>query len=141
MKDEQFIQRFLALHYVFPVPLNKIKLLLEYDPELTQLETMKPSLLASIGKISQNRAIKLREMYLKYVEIPLLQIYEKHSISPIIYTNPNYPSNLLNLYDPPAVLYIKGDINLLLMIRNLQLSVQERHPNTLKVVLKKFYLR
>ncbi|MFJ5769961.1 DNA-processing protein DprA [Psychrobacillus sp. NPDC093180] len=114
MKDEQFIQRFLALHYVFPVPLNKIKPLLEYDPELTQLETMKPSLLASIGKISQNRAIKLREMYLKYVDIPLLQIYKKHSISPIIYTNPNYPSNLLNLYDPPAVLYIKGDINLLL---------------------------
>lgn len=114
MKDEQFIQRFLALHYVFPVPLNKIKPLLEYDPELTKLETMKPSLLASIGKISQNRAIKLREMYLKYVEIPLLQIYEKHSISPIIYTNPNYPPNLLNLYDPPAVLYIKGDINLLL---------------------------
>ncbi|GGA16239.1 DNA-processing protein DprA [Psychrobacillus lasiicapitis] len=114
MKDEQFLQRFLALHYVFPVPLNKIKPLLEYDPNLTQLETMKPSLLASLGKISQDRAIKLQEMYRKYVEIPLLQIYEKHAISPIIYTNPNYPSNLLNLYDPPAVLYIKGDINLLL---------------------------
>ncbi|SER54271.1 DNA-processing protein DprA [Psychrobacillus sp. OK032] len=113
MIDEQFTNRFLALHYVFPVPLNKIKPLLEYDPQLTQLEKMKPTFLASICRISENRAINLQQMYQKYVEIPLLQIYEKHTISPIIFTNPNYPSNLLNLYDSPAVLYVKGDINLL----------------------------
>ncbi|TQR17409.1 DNA-processing protein DprA [Psychrobacillus soli] len=114
MSDELFLKRFLALHYVFPVPLNKIKPLLEYDPQLAQIEKMEPSLLASICKITQDRAINLQQMYRKFVEIPLLQMYEKHTITPIIYTNPNYPSNLLNLYDPPAVLYAKGDINLLL---------------------------
>ncbi|WP_144509270.1 DNA-processing protein DprA [Bacillus sp. FJAT-22090] len=113
MKEKQFIHRFLALHYVFPVPLNKLKSLLEYDPQLSQLEKISPSTLAKLCRISLERAINLQQMYKKYLEIPLLCIYEKHTITPILYTNPNYPSNLLNLYDPPAVLYTKGDINLL----------------------------
>lgn len=113
MTDEYFIQRFLALHYVFPVPLNKLKPLLEYDPQLAQIDKMQPRKLANLCKISQERAINLQQMYREYVEIPLLQMYEKHTISPILYTNPYYPSKLLNLYDPPAVLYAKGDVNLL----------------------------
>ena len=49
-------------------------------------------------------------MYRKFVETPLLQIYENHDYIPNSFTLiPYYPSNLLNLYDPPAVLYVKGD--------------------------------
>lgn len=119
MKDELFVNRFLALHYVFPVPLNKLKPLLEYDPQLTQIDKMQPQKLASLCKISQERAINLQQMYRKFVEIPLLQMYEKHTISPIFYTNPNYPSNLLNLHDPPAILYVKGNVNLLQISKKL----------------------
>ncbi|MEK4485164.1 DNA-processing protein DprA [Psychrobacillus sp. FSL H8-0484] len=113
MNDEQYLNRFLALHYVFPVPLNKIQSLIESNPHLTHLEKMQSNLLAKICNITPNRAVNLQEMYQKFVEIPLLQMYKKHDITPIIYTNPNYPKSLLNLYDPPAVLYAKGDINLL----------------------------
>lgn len=113
MSDEQFVKRFLVLHYVFPVPLNKIVPLIEYDPHLTQIEKMESRLLANLCRISEKRAKNLQQMYRKFVETPLLHLYEKHTIIPIIYSNPNYPTSLLNLYDPPAVLYIKGDINLL----------------------------
>lgn len=111
--DEQWLNRFLALHYVFPVPMNRLQPLIEYNPTLSQLEKINSNLLSNILQISQNRALQLQEMYKKFVETPFLQIYEKHQITPIIYTDPMYPSSLKNLYDPPAVLYAKGDINLL----------------------------
>ncbi|TQR20908.1 DNA-processing protein DprA [Psychrobacillus vulpis] len=111
--NEQWLNRFLALHYVFPVPMNKVSPLLEYDPELSHLVKMELSLLSSILKISQNRALQLQKMYQKFVDTPFLQIYEKHHITPISYTNPNYPLSLKTLFDPPSMIYTKGNINLL----------------------------
>jgi len=113
MSNSRFINRFLALHYVFPVPLNKLYPLLEYDPELAKFEKIPPQVLAKLCKISLERAIKLKKKFLEFVVIPMLQMYENHSIIPILYSNPNYPKSLLNLYDPPAVLYVKGKIDLL----------------------------
>jgi DNA processing protein len=113
MSKSQFVNRFLALHYVYPVPLNKLRPLLEYDHNLAQFDIISPHLLAKLCKISLNRAIKLQKMFKEFVEIPMLQMYEKHSITPILFSNPNYPKSLLNLYDPPAVIYLKGKIELL----------------------------
>ncbi|MCZ8539522.1 DNA-processing protein DprA [Psychrobacillus psychrodurans] len=113
MSKSQFVNRFLALHYVYPVPLNKLHPLLEYDPKLDQFDIISPQLLAKLCKISLDRAIKLQKMFKEFVEIPMLQMYEKHSITPILFSNPNYPKSLLNLYDPPAVIYLKGKIELL----------------------------
>ncbi|MEI4768590.1 DNA-processing protein DprA [Psychrobacillus sp. FJAT-51614] len=117
--DEQWINRFLALHYVFPVPMNKLQPLIEYTPTLSQLEKMQTNLLSGLLKITQNRAIQLQNMYQKFVETPFLQVYDKHQITPIIFTNPNYPLSLKSLYDPPAVLYVKGDTSLLNMHKKL----------------------
>lgn len=113
MSKSQFVNRFLALHYVYPVPLNKLRPLLEYDQSLAQFDIISPHLLAKLCKISLDRAIKLQKMFKEFVEIPMFQIYEKHSITPILFSNPNYPKSLLNLYDPPAVIYLKGKIELL----------------------------
>lgn len=113
MSKSQFTNCFLALHYVFPVPLNKLFHLLEYDPELVELEKTPPHLLAKLCNISLERAIKLKKMLKEFVEVPLCQMYEKHSITPILFSDPNYPKSLLNLYDPPAVIYVKGKLELL----------------------------
>lgn len=113
MSKSQFVNSFLALHYVYPVPLNKLRPLLGYDPNLAQFDIMSPHLLAKLCKISLDRAIKLQKMFKEFVEIPMLQMYEKHSITPILFSNPNYPKSLLNLYDPPAVIYLKGKVELL----------------------------
>ena len=113
MNNSQLINRFLALHYVFPVPLNKLQALLEYDPELAELEKTSPHLLSKLCRISLERAIKLQKMYQQFVESPMLQMYGKHSIIPILYSDPNYPKSLLALYDPPTVIYVKGRLELL----------------------------
>lgn len=113
MNNSQFINRFLALHYVFPVPLNKLQPLLEYDPKLDELAKIPPHLLAKLCSISLERANKLQKMFQEFVEITMYQMYEKHSIIPILFSDPNYPKSLLNLYDPPAVIYVKGKLELL----------------------------
>lgn len=113
MNKSPFINRFLALHYVFPVPLNKLYPLLEYDPELAEFEKISPQILAKLCKISLERAIKLQKIFLEFVEIPMLQMYKKHSIIPILFSDSSYPKSLLDLYDPPAVLYLKGNPELL----------------------------
>ena len=113
MSNSQFINRLLALHYVFPVPLNKLFPLLEYDSELAELEKIPSHFLAKLCNISLERAIKLQKMFKEFVETPMRQMYEKHSITPILFSDPNYPKSLLNLYDPPAVIYVKGKIELL----------------------------
>lgn len=119
MSKSQFVNRFLALHYVYPVPLNKLRPLLEYDPNLAQFDKISPHLLAKLSKISLDRAIKLQKMFKEFVEIPMLQMYEKHSITPILFSNPNYPKSLLNLYDPPAVIYLKGKVELLANLKRI----------------------
>ncbi|WP_277584150.1 DNA-processing protein DprA [Psychrobacillus antarcticus] len=113
MNNDQFTNRFLALHYIFPVPLNKLFPLLEYDPELSKLEKISPQLLSKLCKITLERAIKLQKMFQEFVETPMIQMYEKQSITPILFSDPNYPKSLLNLYDPPAAIYVKGKIELL----------------------------
>src|SRR4051794_1839722 len=113
MSKSQFTNRFLALHYVFPVPLNKLFPLLEYDPELVELEKIPPHFLAKLCNISLERAIKLQKMFQEFVEIPIRQMYENYSIAPILFSHPNYPKILLNLYYPPAVIYLKGKLELL----------------------------
>lgn len=117
--DEKVLNRLLALHYVFPAPMNKLLPLIEFNPTLSQLDSMKTSLLSTLLKISLNRAIHLQKMYRNFVETPFLQLYEKYQITPVSYTNPNYPFSLKHLYDPPAVLYIKGNINILTMQKKL----------------------
>ncbi|MFJ7824967.1 DNA-processing protein DprA [Psychrobacillus sp. NPDC096623] len=113
MNNNQFINRLLALHYVFPVPLNKLQPLLEYDPKLADLEEISPHFLSKLFKISLERAIKLQKMFREFVETPMRQMYEKHSITPILFSDPNYPKSLLDLYDPPTVIYVKGRLELL----------------------------
>lgn len=113
VNNELVRNRLLALHYVLPVPLNKILPLIEYDPQLIQLSKMPSHVLATLLKISQDRAIKLQQMYSKFVEYPLQHMYGKSNITPICYTDPNYPLSLKSLYDPPTVLYTKGDLELL----------------------------
>jgi len=41
-----------------------------------------------------------------------ISFIEKYKINPLFITDTNYPQRLLNCYDPPTLLYFKGDTNL-----------------------------
>ena len=112
--NNEFLQRLLALHYIFPKPLNRLDSILRFDPELERLAGKTPDELEQMLKIPLNHAIKLKASYIQALKIPFLSVYEKHKILPISYFHPNYPASLLDLIDPPAVLYAKGHLDLLL---------------------------
>lgn len=106
-------RRLLALHYVFPVPLNRLNRLYEIDPNLEKLYVYKAVELAHILNISVSKAIQLKDSLDRNADTPYEALYERNAITPIPFTNPLYPDQLHVLIDPPAVLYAKGDHTLL----------------------------
>lgn len=113
MKLTDAERRLLALHYVFPAPLNKLERLYGIDPNLEKLYTYRPDQLASMLTITTKKAGKLKENLLQIETTPFVSLYEREKIIPIPFSNPLYPDSLRLLIDPPAVLYAKGDPTLL----------------------------
>lgn len=111
--NEDFLQRLLALHYVYPKPLNKFQLLLEDDPELIGLERIPLVLLAVRLNIPVDAAAQLKSAYSNALKTPYIPLYEKHHIIPVHFLHPSYPESLKDLIDPPVVLYAKGRTELL----------------------------
>ncbi|MER2088120.1 MAG: DNA-processing protein DprA [Sporosarcina sp.] len=106
-------RRLLALHYVFPVPFNRLNGLYGIDPNLEKLYSYKAFELAHILKITMSKAHQLQEKLYRNADIPYEKLYERHAIIPIPFTNPLYPDQLRILFDPPSVLYVKGDETLI----------------------------
>lgn len=106
-------RRLLALHYVFPVPLNRLNSLYEIDPNLEKLYVYKAFELAHILNISMSKASQLKDSLYRNADTPYEALYERNAITPIPFTNPLYPDQLHELIDPPVVLYAKGDHTLL----------------------------
>jgi len=111
--NDEFIQRLLALHYVYPKPLNRLSRLMKDDPNLEYLHVRSPVDLAETMQIPLEQASALKRSYLNYANTPFLKIYNQQRINPLIFRDPLYPSSLHDLIDPPAVLYLKGDFTLL----------------------------
>lgn len=106
-------KRLLALHYVFPVPLNRLNRLYEIDPTLEKLYKYRPKELVHLLGITLDKAIQLKENLQQHASTPYDKLYERHAITPIPFTHPHYPDLLRVLIDPPAVLYTKGNQQLL----------------------------
>jgi len=106
-------RRLLALHYLLPVPKNRLNALYELDPQLINYQAYPSERLARILAITPDKASRLKENLLQNRTTPYEKLYERHKITPIPFTNPHYPKHLLTLIDPPSILYVKGDRTIL----------------------------
>ena len=106
-------QQILTLHYIYPLPLQKLKLLLNYVQSSEQIMDIHPHQLAMLLSITYEKATKLKKQYFKFLSIPLEEIYHENNYTAILFNDPIYPKELLHLIDPPTVLYVKGDASLL----------------------------
>jgi DNA processing protein len=113
MNQQTFHERLLALHYVLPVPLNRLKPLLRIDPDLSECRHMSPHHLSHLLKLSLHRAQTFKTAYVKALETPLNQAYISNEIIPLPFDHPSYPKQLLTLYDPPVLLYARGKLDYL----------------------------
>lgn len=107
------LQQLLALHYIYPLPLNKFNNLLNEISTLHELEYISPTKLESILQISSDKAKKIIFNYKRLLNKNLFDAYAIEGIQVIPYTDDKYPRALLNLVDPPTMLYGKGDLSLL----------------------------
>ncbi|MFE6167155.1 DNA-processing protein DprA [Viridibacillus arvi] len=119
MKEAQLTQRLLALHYVFPVPLNRLAPLFKVDIELAMFEQMSTQKIAQLLNLSYEKANRLKVAYIEAMETPLFQAYEQKLITPIPFFHPLFPKELFELYDPPVCLYVKGKVDLLVNKRKI----------------------
>ena len=113
--DKLFLQRLNALHYVYPKPLNRLSKLMADDEELEKLSRRSVLELAFLLNVKEQQAQDLKKAYTEALDIPFESLYRKHKITPISFLHPHYPKSLLELIDPPAILYAKGRTELLLV--------------------------
>jgi len=113
MKYGLFEQRLLALHYVYPVPLSKIRPLLVADPELQEVSKMELHKLSILLQVPADKARRVSRAYHEALKSSFQEAYRFHGITPIPFNHEYYPSSLHELVDPPAVLYAKGNLEIL----------------------------
>lgn len=106
-------RRLLALHYVYPVPFNKVAEILKMDPDLHHLFHYHSDDLARLLQIPKAKAVRLNEQLKRHEHTPFPLLYHREKIIPIPITYPAYPKPLKWLVDPPTVLYVKGDTKIL----------------------------
>jgi DNA processing protein len=106
-------KRLLALHYLFPVPKNRLNAIYEIDPNLEKFHTYSVERLALLLNIRIEKAFNLKKSFLENMLTPYDKLYEQHRITPIPFTDSLYPKRLLDLIDPPTILYTKGDTAIL----------------------------
>lgn len=108
-----FKRQLLALHYVYPLTWHKFHRLHEHLGDLNELANCPVNTLAKIINIKEDNASRLLFHYKKMLEVTLEEHYIKHQITAVPYGSDMYPEALKNIYDPPTVLYVKGDLSLL----------------------------
>lgn len=103
----------LALHYVYPLTFKKYTILLAEIETLNNLAYTTPTNLARILQMTTKKAHDLLDHYHRMVTVDLLAAYQSKNIKPIPFTSSFYPKSLLDLVDPPLILYVKGNEGLL----------------------------
>ncbi|WP_010286441.1 DNA-processing protein DprA [Kurthia massiliensis] len=105
----------LALHYVWPKPITQLYKLLQTPQTLTHLFDWTPQQLKQQLNVSLKKAQYIYEKLQAYRHVSFLSYYAERHITPIHFFDPRYPALLKEIYDPPAVIYVKGQPSLLAM--------------------------
>lgn len=106
-------KQLINLHYIHPVPYNKFQLLVQGNSFLDRMEAYSSDYLKQLLGLSEEKAVRFKEQYMEVSKLPLIDLLQQINCTPIPYFHPDYPEELKQLCDPPAVLYVKGNQSLL----------------------------
>lgn len=129
-------QQLLVFHYIFPLPWQKIQQLLNFLGDFDELIHSSPYIIAKQLNIQEEKVITLINQYKKMRNTSMEAYYEHHQIHAIPYDSEWYPDSLKMLYDPPAVLYVKGDKELLKSPKKIAVIGSRAATNYSEEVLK-----
>ncbi|WP_153731267.1 DNA-processing protein DprA [Sporosarcina obsidiansis] len=106
-------KQLINLHYIHPVPMNRFQSLLQENPTFETMEAYSIVYLKHLLGLSEEKAEQFKKQYTEVSRLPLLQMLQQSNCTPIPYFHPDYPEELTQLCDPPAVLYSRGNRDLL----------------------------
>ncbi|MGY3713932.1 DNA-processing protein DprA [Sutcliffiella cohnii] len=121
--------RLLLLDHCPTVTWTMKKNLLQHDPTLVNLFEYSSLQLANILNVSMKTADKIHHHLHEFNILPLLKVYEREKILIVTIHDKRYPPLLKQIFDPPFVLYCKGNIKLL-QTEKLLSVVGTRTPTT-----------
>ncbi|HEX4374355.1 MAG TPA: DNA-processing protein DprA, partial [Puia sp.] len=101
-----------ALTFVPQIGAVQIKILIENFKTASSIFKAKRSLLEKVDGIGTVRAKSILQFSDLEKAEKELEFIEKYKIQPLFLTDKNYPQRLLNCYDPPALLYYRGNADL-----------------------------
>lgn len=134
---------FIALHHCPFLNDSSIIKLIKMDPNLENFHQLSPSEISRLTSLSHQKALTIFDYMKNFQFDHLLDVYEKEKIRMITIFDEEYPPLLKEIYDPPLVLYTKGNPNLLKrrilgvvgtrnMTENGRLSLQKMIPPLIK---------
>lgn len=106
-------EQLMKLHYILPLPWNKVQNLVNILEDFDDFLHLSPKIVALHLNIKEEKAIQLIYHYKELMPRSMSHYYKQQNIQAITYLNPSYPKRLKQLFDAPAVLYTKGDTQLL----------------------------
>lgn len=106
-------EQLMKLHYILPLPWNKVQNLVNILEDFDDFLHLSPKIVALHLNIKEEKAIQLICHYKELMPRSMSHYYKQQNIQAITYLNPSYPKRLKQLFDAPAVLYTRGDIQLL----------------------------
>lgn len=119
----------LAFHYVHPLSLNRLALLLKEDATLENLTYINHKKLANLLNINEKKCREILDEYLRVKNTDFVEYYAHQQIVPIAFFDAEYPLNLLDVYDPPTVLYCKGHLAILQKTKKLAIVGSRESTN------------
>ena len=111
--QQQFTHTLLALIHSHPVRMLQLQKIMQICPTLEQFPQIPLEQLSTIFRLPPERINLIKKTFIHYLNEPLFQMYNEQNIHIIPYISGDYPTKLFELYDPPVILFAKGNITLL----------------------------
>lgn len=113
MIDISYEERFLHLHAVLSTNYRAFVRLLEWDPGLVSIYKASASEISEILQLNDRQSKRLFEWLRRSDQAVYKEQLDKAGIQTIFRHSSNYPPLLNTIYDPPHILYTKGNLEIL----------------------------
>lgn len=107
------LKSIIALRHAYPIKYQQFLALLNHVKYLEDFVTLPLGLLTSIFKVNPLKMSKIIQDFQHLYTSNIIDYYNENKIHIIPIWTEYYPSKLLELYDPPIILFAKGNKSLL----------------------------
>ena len=103
----------LALVHSYPIKMHHLQKILMQCESLYEFPSVSTEILSAAFRQSPDIINIIKKSFIQHLNSPQFERYEQQHIHIIPFTDNNYPKRLLQLYDPPVILFAKGQKQLL----------------------------